>query len=479
MSAAAMLASDGFRVLVLEAAHAPGGCSSSYYRQGYWFETGATTLIGFDEHQPLRTLEQKTGITIPRIPLDPSMQVHLGPHTITRYRDSNEWISHLAGVFGNGRAQAAFWNRALDVAEVVWQVSDKNWFFPPRNAADWWKLLTRNDPLHVRVLPYALASVSEVMKRCGLTDPQFERFVDEQLMITAQAKAAETPFLFGAPALTYANYTNYYVPGGLLTMIDTIRRYIEGRGGALHTKEPVCKVVREGGGYRVFTTKTAYRAPVCISNIPVWNMPDITSGSVRSYFEEQAARFDQAWGAFTLGMVTDDDYPPGFPLHHQVHVPDGGCIPHTASSSVFVSLSDPADEQRAVPGKRVLNVSCHTAPASWFTGKRRYEARKHTVEQFILELLDRQLPGFRRAHLHKVFSGTPVTWENWVYRKRGRVGGIPQRMGRSLIDWTPAKTPFKNLYLCGDTVYPGQGIPAVTLSGINVYYRITNTNNQI
>jgi len=28
------------------------------------------------------------------------------------------------------------------------------------------------------------------------------------------------------------------------------------------------------------------------------------------------------------------------------------------------------------------------------------------------------------------------------------------------------------LYLVGDTTYPGQGIPGVTLSGINVYYRI-------
>jgi len=53
MSAAAMLAKDGYKVLILEKAHAPGGCSSSYFRKGYVFESGATTLIGFDENQPL------------------------------------------------------------------------------------------------------------------------------------------------------------------------------------------------------------------------------------------------------------------------------------------------------------------------------------------------------------------------------------------------------------------------------------------
>jgi len=87
MSAAAMLAKDGLRVLILEAAHAPGGCSSSYYRKGYTFETGATTLIGFDEHEPLRKLESETGIEIPRRKLNPPMQVHLNGKTLTRHKD--------------------------------------------------------------------------------------------------------------------------------------------------------------------------------------------------------------------------------------------------------------------------------------------------------------------------------------------------------------------------------------------------------
>lgn len=77
MTVAALLANDGHRVLVLEAAHAIGGCSSSYSRKGYMFETGATTLIGFDEHQPMKILEGSLGVTIPKIPLNPSMQVKL------------------------------------------------------------------------------------------------------------------------------------------------------------------------------------------------------------------------------------------------------------------------------------------------------------------------------------------------------------------------------------------------------------------
>ena len=75
------------------------------------------------------------------------------------------------------------------------------------------------------------------------------------------------------------------------------------------------------------------------------------------------------------------------------------------------------------------------------------------------------------------FPATPVTWENWVYRKDGRVGGIPQSMDRSLVDWPLTEPPFAGLYQCGDTSYPGQGIPGVTLGGINVYYRIRKNDS--
>ena len=103
-----------------------------------------------------------------------------------------------------------------------------------------------------------------------------------------------------------------------------------------------------------------------------------------------------------------------------------------------------------------------------------YDNEKERVQKQIIAVLKEQLPQFGEAEIKLAFSATPVSWENWVYRKKGRVGGIPQSMGRSLLDWTPNQTPFKGLYLCGDTVFPGQGIPGVTLSGFHVYYRAQN-----
>ncbi|MDR9417351.1 phytoene desaturase family protein [Gracilimonas sp.] len=482
LSAGAMLAKDGYKVLILEKAHAPGGCSSSYYRKGYVFESGATTLIGFDENQPLWKLEKETGIDIPREEITPSMSVWLDGDQITRFKDRDQWIEECIRVFGNPKGQKAFWNEALKVSDLVWKVSLENPFFPPKNISEWGQLAVNNNPLDVWVLKYAFQSVKQVMQKYAVDTPKFRRFVDEQLMITAQAKADETPFLFGAAGLTYTNYSNFYVPGGLLEMVNTIRSFIQNKGGALYTKEGVEMISKEGDQFMVHTKNTrkekyTYSAPIVISNVPVWNMKELTSGEMKAYFKNEANDFDEAWGAITLGIATTDTYPSELPLHNQIHINNGQTVPYTNSDSVFVSMSKPGDTDRAKEGMRTLNISTHASPELWYRLNGTYDNAKQQVEDFIVELLCEKLPGFYEAEIEVIHTATPITWENWVYRKKGRVGGIPKSMARSLLKWTSHETPFKGLYLVGDTTYPGQGIPGVTLSGINVYSRIKKNHH--
>jgi C-3',4' desaturase CrtD len=472
LTAASLLANDGFEVLVLEASNVVGGCSSSFYRKGYIFESGATTLVGFDLHQPLRLLEQKLNLEIPKTALRPSMQVHQDGMTITRWQDRQKWIHESTRHFGQPYEQKVFWELALKIADIVWRISTQNPFFPPIEASDWLQLL-KNDPRDLWVLPYSLKSVKNTAMEIGISNPDFYRFLDQQLIISAQSKSDETPFLFGAPAITYTNSTNYYIPGGLIQMAECLQNFIRQRGSILHTKEKVEQLSKDGEGYTVYTSdKKNYYAPVIISNIPVWNMKEITHGDMQKYFKSQSANYDKAWGAFTVGVVTDDNYAKSMPLHHQVLLPDDMMIRGIDSGSIFVSFSQRGDTIRAPRGKRVINVSTHTDTDFWFHLGEQYDSVKKSVQSQILQLLRSKLPGFNQAEINIAFSATPITWRNWVHRNKGRVGGIPQSMNRSLIDWTPNQTPFSGLFLCGDTVFPGQGIPGVTLSGFNAYKRV-------
>jgi len=477
MTAASYLAKSGQSTLVLEAGLSLGGCSSSYKRKGFVFESGATTLIGFDKYQPLRILEDDLDVTIPKVPISPSMQVHMNGKKITRYQSRDQWIDEAISHFGEAEAQQRFWNLAFDVADVVWKVSGKNHFFPPQKPTEWLRLL-KNDPRDVWVLPYALQSVKDVANKIGVTNPQFISFLDEQLMISAQATTSETPFLFGAPACTYTNATNYSVPGGLVEMIHTLRDFIEKNGGNVKNKEKVVSLEQHDVGYTVVSVKAGkkrtYRSRIVVSNLPVWNMKDITHGPVGSYFEKEASKYREAWGAFTMGIAMKDVFGTETPLHHQIHLTEEDKTEGLISDSIFVSLSHPDDPVRSRDGYRTLNVSTHANPEWWFRLNGGYELQKQHVQEKILNVMVSRLDGFSLDNVETLFSSTPVTWNNWVYRKKGRVGGIPQKMDRSLLDWTPSETPFNGLYLVGDTVFPGQGIPGVTLSGINVYYRIQN-----
>lgn len=480
MAAATLLSDAGYRTLVLEAAHLPGGCSSSFRKRGGTYETGATTLIGLDPDQPLHFLQRALGIELPAEPIRPSMVIDLDRATapggrvrLVRHQDLERWIEQCVREFGQPAEQREFWQLAKRISDTVWRVSLRNRFFPPRSLPDALELL-RNRPSDAWILPHAMVSVRDTALRMGLAHPDFIRLLDEQLLISSQAHAHQTPFLFGAPALTYTNYTNYYVPGGLLELVRSLQRRLESSGGELRVRRRVTAVeALDGLGWAVTTaTGERHTARHVVSNVPVWNMPELTSGGVREWFEGQAARYGQAWGALTFTLLTSDPYPDDLPLHRQIHLAGGETVPGTGSRSIFVSISKRGDLGRAPEGRRTLNVSTHADPEAWFALGEGYEAAKRRAHDVVHEVLRTVYPGFSEAEIHASFAATPVTWKRWVHRHMGRVGGVPQSMSRSLLDWTPSQTPFAGLWLCGDTVYPGQGIPGVTLSGINVYSRI-------
>ena len=59
LTAGALLAKKGLKVRVVEQNWQPGGCTSAYWRKGFVFETGATTLVGMGEDMPLQYVLDK------------------------------------------------------------------------------------------------------------------------------------------------------------------------------------------------------------------------------------------------------------------------------------------------------------------------------------------------------------------------------------------------------------------------------------
>jgi phytoene dehydrogenase-like protein len=159
--------------------------------------------------------------------------------------------------------------------------------------------------------------------------------------------------------------------------------------------------------------------------------------------------------------------PRDFPLHHQIIVRE----PLAEGNTVFLSLSPDWDHRRAPAGQRALTLSTHTDLAAWWqlfeTDRAAYEARKNIYVERMLAAAGKVLPQRRQA-AQLILPGTPITFQRFTRRAWGWVGGFPQT--NLWQAWGPRLG--RNLWLVGDTIFPGQSTAAVALGGLRVAHMI-------
>jgi phytoene dehydrogenase-like protein len=158
-----------------------------------------------------------------------------------------------------------------------------------------------------------------------------------------------------------------------------------------------------------------------------------------------------------------------FPLHHQVIVGE----PLGEGNSVFLSLSPAWDAQRAPAGMRALTLSTHTDLRTWWqlqaTDPEAYATRKEIYQERLLTAAERALPGLR-SRVRLALPATSVTFERFTRRHMGWVGGFPQT---SLLRGRGPRIA-RNLWLVGDSIFPGQSTAAVALGGLRVSRAVLN-----
>lgn len=462
LTAGALLAHEGLSVQVLEQNWLPGGCASAYPRHGYVFEAGATTLVGLDEGMPLRYVLDRTGISVEAERLEVPMQVHLADgEVLTRWENLDRWIGEAERVFGV-EGQRAFWEHCFKRSAGVWATSLTQKLFPPTRLSDFWDLAKNARPWQIAQLPAAFRSTERMLRRYGLDgDERFRAFVDEQLLITAQNDATEVNELFGATALCYTNYGNYYVHGGMIRLVQPFLKYIEQRKGKIHLRTCVRSVQRTGDHYTLETAKAgSIKARWVISGIPLNNTLPIFGRCAVKRWHDQVLPPGKLRGAFSFGIAfkRSRDFAS---LHHQIHLATP--LPHLDARSIFVSLSHPKDGSRCQADQCVASISTHIMRAD--TPALASPEAKAEVEASILNVLYEK--GFLKPEdILYQHASTPKAWEKWTGRAYGFVGGYPQYLSIRPWQMKDARLDGQGAYICGDSTYPGQGIPGACLSGI-------------
>jgi phytoene dehydrogenase-like protein len=416
-------------------------------------------LVGLDAGMPLRLVLDATGIEIAPMRLDVPMKVYLTDGTvITRHEHLESWIAEAERVFGPS-GQRPFWEYCMGVAQKVWQTSGQQLHFPPSRWQDVIGMARGFSFAQVGLLPKAFAPLEVVLKRFGLHEnARFRAFVDEQLLITAQNNAAEVNALFGATALCYTNFGNYYMCGGMMGLVKPFVDYIEAGGGQVLLRHKAMRVTATENGYQVETQKQGtFEGRYLLSAIPLNNTLPLLGNGLQQRWESATMAPARLRSAFTMGIAFKRRGAHDC-LHHQLHLPE--LLPQIGGKSIFVSLSHPDDTTRCKPDECVASISTHI-----FDPHLHQVSDKAAIEEAIVGLLVQK--GFlRREDILYSHSSSQKSWEKWTGRAFGFVGGYPQY--RDIKPWQmkDARLDGKAAYICGDSTYPGQGIPGACLSGI-------------
>jgi phytoene dehydrogenase-like protein len=507
LAMAALLTRKGKRVLVLEKANEPGGCASSYTKDGYRFDAGATTLVGWQEGLPLYELCKEMGVLhefeiispsnsdvkitssgdLTLIRLNPSMKVHfVDEKTILRSEDKSRWIADAGKFFGASKRQERFWKLIFSIQDQVWKTSLRMKSFPPRNLKQFIDCF-KNFRFGDLVLLFAsFLRMGFLLQLPGFPKSKmFQQFLNEQLMITVQCSLSQSPVSMGAAGISYAHLQNYYVKGGIGKLAEYLVQKIQNWGGEVLYREEVNLIDFHSteDSFEITTRKNnRYLGRNVFSGIPIWNHPKLLSESkglkkLNREVLKRSKKFSRGiWGAFNLGIVmkeflfgeANDSFHEA--IHHQFHLPVP--LPFGGGDSIFVSVSHPLDDLRTPKGCVILAVSTHLEnPENWNRKDEDTKAKKLEIQERILDHLELVWNGFSRQKIIAINSASPATWETWTGRYKGRVGGIPGYYFRNPFNFPGSESTQKGFYFLGDTVYPGQGIPAVVLGALNLYKR--------
>jgi C-3',4' desaturase CrtD len=462
LTAAAELARYGLRTVVVERHNVPGGCASFYQREGYRFDVGATLVGGFGSRGVHRLLNERFDIVVSSVAIEPSMVVHLPDATVVRYGD-DRWPVERKRAFGD--TAETFWRAQERIANRTWDFSTR---FPalPVDLPSATALARAFRPRQLPLLGTLGRTVSSIMPR--VASRRLRAFVDAQLLITAQTDAAGADLAYGATALDLAREGTFHLEDGVSTLSVALARATRRAGGEILYNKSVSTIETARGRATAVTLDDGRRIACdrIVSALPIHDTAALCAPLERAYRARLAA-LPERWGAFMLycalppGVVPDD-----LPTHHQLL--EEYDAPLGEGNTAFLSFSGIDEPHRARNGGRAVTISTHTDVARWERAHKdgTDAALRAMYTERLLAALERVLPG-ARARIAFVEAATPHTFARYTSRRRGLVGGLPQTPAAATFGAFTQITPVRNLFVCGDTTFPGQSTVGTALGGFN------------
>lgn len=479
LASALALAEAGLSVRLHERLKYPGGCASTFERQGYRFEAGATLFSGLSEDQLFGRWIARYGLDVPVDWIDPIVEFRSPGRRLVVERRRGGLLDALCAEPGApADALRAFFAEQRKVADVLWDVLDEPALLPPWNVGALFEHAKRL-PRYTALLPHVGRPLLRSLARFGLdTYEPLVSYLDGLCQITVQCGVAEAEAPFAMGTMDYYYRGTGHVRGGIGTLAWGLVDALTAAGGEARLADGVTGLRRDGDDWLVSSRSGATRARHVVANMLPHDVDRLlgdggaSTGRLRRALRRVASRVDDGWGAAMLYLAARPPASADGQAHHVELVQDTSA-PFLEGNHLFCSISGALDEGRAPDGQRTMTVSTHV-PMAKLAALPDADVGPYIadVQQRMREGLAALAPEWWEGVTHEL-TASPRTFERFTGRHRGLVGGIPRRAGflpyLRLLDAPRSR----GLHVVGDSVFPGQSTLASALGGVRTAARIT------
>ncbi len=472
LSAGALLAAQGRRVLVLEQSDMIGGCCSTFERKGYRFDVGASIV---EIIEPIERVFEKLGTTLQKevdfIACDPIMSfIYPDGERVTLPLSVEETGRIIASISPEDGAR---WGDFCVFADELMKVTLDTFFqMPAASLADMGAIIKKN-PRFLKFMPVFLSSYQGILERFFRDEKVLQMMAYQALYFGLPPSLVPGPYAM----VPYSEHVGIYYPrGGMIRIPEALQRMGEKFGMQVRTGTRVSSVLMEGRraiGVRL-ADGSEISADVVVSDINAKtlyldmigaeHLPPAVARGIRSY------KLSLSVPMVYLAL----DASPELEAHHSVMAisPDelnryyyDNLLTGQLNEGPFGLICWPThnDKSLAPRGKHVLNLIpqgfYHLAGTDWDTEKPRY------VERTIESLSDYAIPGLKEK---VVFAecATPLDFERNLLLPEGAIYCLQQDLAAQAVFRPATKSKSVNgLYLVGSSTHPGGGVPSVIASG--------------
>lgn len=445
----ALFLSKKFQTTLYEKESILGGCSSTFKHQKNFYNAGATTFAGYEKNTYMYDFFERHHINFHKKLLPSALSVLIDGKKIIRFQEMDAFLDEINSAFYH-QNNSAFYALVRTINKDFFAIND--YYYSNASAFEKLKSLSSFKTLFLKFYPYLFTNAKAFIQNYfGAIDERYLEYLDNQVLIVAQAKLNEVNFLTAALALSYQFMDNYYVFGGLGAIFDAIYPQVPN----IKTHTFIEKITKTPSHFILHSSKTEFEAKNIVLNTSLFEAKSLfTDIKIKEYLSHYTS-FNKDISAFMVYLQIDT--PKVFEHHYQIILDNP--IKYTTSNSLFVSFADVEDEKM----KQSVTISVHTETKLWENAQNLEQ--KMELEAIIKKIVCEHLGLEKRAILSS-FSATPQTFKRFI--NRSTLGGIPMRKENLVYRLPSNNSPIQGLYHVGDTTFGAQGWIGVMLGVRNL-----------